>query len=363
MQSGSCGRNLRWTLDDDGTLTIGGEGDMNNYWYDSPWYKSERVKKVIVESGVTSIGKMAFEDCHEIVSVALPNSLRHIGNFAFNFCTSLRDVNIPDGVKKIGQSAFKCCGGLTSIIIPESVTELDDWTFDTCTGLTRVTIPDTVKTFGRGVFSCCTSLTSVTIPAGVVEFGDYVFDRCTNLKTIYCAANFRFTGLLSYGNSAKIIPCALTWQFDDGTLTVGGVRELNFVDEEPPWLDRCERIQKLVVGDGVEKISAHAFDNCPRLEVVTLPDSVKTIGDMAFPFSFCGDFNVNGGKNVFWCVEDGVLVVKKNPAAVGDDFSIGTVRCWRDVEKNIRGVKVQHGIKPTQCFNDWLFGRVVIPNS
>lgn len=46
----------------------------------------------------------------------------------------------------------------------------------------------------------------------------------------------------------------LRWTLDDdGTLIIGGVRELNFVNEEPPRLDRCERIQKLVVGDGVEK--------------------------------------------------------------------------------------------------------------
>ena len=53
---------------------------------------------------------------------------------------------------------------------------------------------------------------------------------------------------------------------------------------------------------------------------MTLPDSVTNIGDMFVSVSFCGDFNVNGGQNVFRCVEG--------------------------------------GFKPTQCFNDWLFERV-----
>jgi len=62
--SGTCGDNLTWVLDDEGTLTISGTGDMNDYMlyvpgpYDegwetyvsSPWWdNTENIVTVIIE--------------------------------------------------------------------------------------------------------------------------------------------------------------------------------------------------------------------------------------------------------------------------------------------------------------------------
>ena len=63
VESGTCGTNLTWSLDDEGVLTISGEGKMANYTEDStaPWYsKRTQIKNVVIEDGVTSIGKYAF---------------------------------------------------------------------------------------------------------------------------------------------------------------------------------------------------------------------------------------------------------------------------------------------------------------
>ena len=67
IDSGSCGAqgdNVKWTLDSEGTLTISGTGNMYNYYIendDAPWYFSgEKIHKVIIEYGVTSIGDYAF---------------------------------------------------------------------------------------------------------------------------------------------------------------------------------------------------------------------------------------------------------------------------------------------------------------
>lgn len=40
MTRGTCGKNLTWTLDDNGTLTISGTGDMKDYGWifgKAPW--------------------------------------------------------------------------------------------------------------------------------------------------------------------------------------------------------------------------------------------------------------------------------------------------------------------------------------
>lgn len=46
IDSGTCGENLIWELDDSGILTINGTGDMEDYYFDvhSPWYNNERIK-------------------------------------------------------------------------------------------------------------------------------------------------------------------------------------------------------------------------------------------------------------------------------------------------------------------------------
>ena len=96
--SGTCGDNLTWTLDDSGTLTISGTGDMYDYTWStpSPWYSSRSsIKTVIIENGVTSIGYRAFYDCSSLTSITIPDSVTSIGDWAFEDCSNLTSITIP----------------------------------------------------------------------------------------------------------------------------------------------------------------------------------------------------------------------------------------------------------------------------
>ena len=85
--SGNCGangNNLTWSLNTgNGQLTISGTGAMKNYstGMDTPWnaYR-DSVKKVVVNSGATSIGNWAFAFCTESTSVTLPSGVTSIGS-------------------------------------------------------------------------------------------------------------------------------------------------------------------------------------------------------------------------------------------------------------------------------------------
>jgi len=81
--SGICGENLTWTLSSNGTLTISGSGEMDDYEisyislgmdsitvYYTPWadYVSE-ITNVVLKNGVTYIGANAFNDCYDLKSV------------------------------------------------------------------------------------------------------------------------------------------------------------------------------------------------------------------------------------------------------------------------------------------------------
>ena len=87
-----CGENLVWNLSVWGVLTISGTGDMYDYTSQEqvPWYVSrKRVKTVVVEEGVTTIGSFAFAECDKLTVVKLPKSLAKVGSSAFVGCSSL----------------------------------------------------------------------------------------------------------------------------------------------------------------------------------------------------------------------------------------------------------------------------------
>ena len=178
--------NLTWKLYEDGTLNISGTGAMKDYNADdnpSPAYNNSKVKKIVIEKGVTSVGDYAFRSCNNLTSIMISNSVTSIGNSAFFYCTSLTSVTIPDNVTSIENYAFAYTG-LKSITIPDSVTNIGNYAFAGCKDLTSITIPDSVTSIGNSAFVGCKNLTSITIPDSVTSIGESTFKYCSNLKTI-----------------------------------------------------------------------------------------------------------------------------------------------------------------------------------
>ena len=78
------------------------------YQNKAPWYSDrDKIKKVIIEDGVTNIGNDAFTGSSNLTSVEIPNSVTSIGDGAFYGCISLTSVEIPNSVTSIGESAFQ----------------------------------------------------------------------------------------------------------------------------------------------------------------------------------------------------------------------------------------------------------------
>ena len=92
IDSGTCGEFLSWALDSDGTLTITGTGEMDDYGplSDSraPWHPScsGTIRSVIIGEGVTGVGAYAFDDCSSLTSLSLPGSIARIGAAALADC-------------------------------------------------------------------------------------------------------------------------------------------------------------------------------------------------------------------------------------------------------------------------------------
>ena len=196
---------------------------------------------IAIPDSVTSIGSSAFFDCTGLTSITIPNSVTSIGDQAFYNCRKLQDIYItdigawcnisgldnlmeygsnnknlyinnelvtsiaiPDSVTSIGNYAFYGCTGLTSVTIPDSVTSIGNDAFNGCTGLTSVTIPDSVTSIGYRAFNGCTKLTSVTIGNGVTSIGNGAFYGCTGLTSVIFEETTGWTAGSTVISSARL---------------------------------------------------------------------------------------------------------------------------------------------------------------
>ena len=290
--SGTCGDNVTWTLDTDGTLTISGTGAMRDYsGVSSPIPNSTSIKKVVIENGVTSIGSMLFYKCSNLSEVSIPNSVTSIGKYAFSNCPSLTSITIPNSVTSIEDYAFECCRGLTSLTIPNSVTSIGRGAFSDCTGLTSITIPNSVTSIGEYAFSSCSSLISITIPNSVTSIGKGAFSGCllksvTIKKSLYEQSKDAFPNFSSDKFHFYDGTCGdnVTWTLDaEGTLTISGTgatKDYQTNNRSP--FDHKTDIKKVVINDGVTSIGYGLFLYCSNLSEVSIPNSVTSIGTGAF---------------------------------------------------------------------------------
>ena len=195
-ESGDCTVTLN-----NGTLTVSGNGAMADYTQSDnrPWDGNRNdITSVVVESGVTSVGKNAFESFTNLTSVTLPEGLTAIGPYAFSNCSSLQSITIPSTVTSIGEGAFDGCSAMTSVTLPEGLTAIGAMTFSSCSSLTSITIPSTVTSIGDMAFKSCSSLTSITIPSTVTSIGNYAFMKSSAISDVNLYAN---PDNLTWGNT------------------------------------------------------------------------------------------------------------------------------------------------------------------
>ena len=235
------------------------------------FYGCTSLTSVTVPDSVTSIGDYAFCNCTSLTSVTIPDSVTSIGDYAFCNCTSLTSVTIPDSVTSIGYSAFRGCTSLTSVTIPDSVTSIGDAAFSDCTSLTSLTISDSVTSIGKYAFSGCTSLTSITIPDSVTSISYSAFENCTSLSSVTIGNSVTSIGSSAFYNTAYYND---KYNWDKGVLYLSNC----LIDTN----DDFDSTTDYTIKDGTRFIADSVFSNCDNLISITIPNSVKSLGDNAF---------------------------------------------------------------------------------
>lgn len=201
-QSGSCGQGLQWQLSG-GVLRITGTGALPSYTDNSmpPWYGSAgSITTVIVGSGVTAIGDLAFYGCTALTAVRLPDSVTAIGAAAFKDCSALGSIALPPALLSIGEAAFENCEKLGSITLPAGLRSIGDFAFYRCTGLTSVVVPASLQQLGKVSFAYCTSLVRAEVNGSLTDLPDWTFYGCTSLTEVSLPQTVTSTGESAFGN-------------------------------------------------------------------------------------------------------------------------------------------------------------------
>lgn len=280
IESGTCGENVTWTLDDEGTLTISGEGTLpSQYWF------LDNVKKVVIGSEITEIGRAfygfysdfevvfeegskletigagAFESTY-VTKITIPASVTSIGENAFWGSGPLEEVIFEEGsrLESIGKEAF-CHTGINEIVIPSTVSSIGEEAFRSCEMLSTVTFEEdsSLEAIGKYAFSN-SGITEIIIPASVATVEEGAFCNCDSLERV---------------------------EFEENAV----LEELGADTDESYYylgiFEGCEVLVEVKLPESITFIGTDTFKDCYKLESVNLEECNNLTGIGFYAFSFC----------------------------------------------------------------------------
>lgn len=233
-------------------------------------FSRSALKSIEIPDSVKNIGSSSFSGCTALETVKLSKQIQEISAFSFKGCTSLKEITFPTALTKIGHHAFQNTA-LTEIQFPDSLREIEYSAFYQCSKLQSVKIPDKIQAISsvyptfEGAFQDCIALKEVHIPATATVYGN-AFKGCTGMEK------------LTIDEGAKHnIGCF------DGCKSLATVT-IPKSFQTCPSFNNCSALTSIHLAEGITTVNS--FQNCINLKEVDLPESVASFGDIGWTSSF-----------------------------------------------------------------------------
>jgi len=244
---------------------IGGDYNFEFGWTDIiPAYAFQEcrdLESVVLPDTITSIGEDAFYGCSSLQAIELSQSLEEIQGRAFCGCYSLETVEIPNGVKEIGPFAFSACSSLSSISLPDSLESLGEGAVNAC-GLISIVIPNGVKEIASDTFRYCEKLKEISLGSGIESIGETAFWGCSALSGIDIPYGTKSIGERAFRECSSLTQVSLPVTLE----TIGA----------EAFLD-CRSLTEVTIPNGVTKLNYKTFNGCSSLTKAVLPASLEAI--------------------------------------------------------------------------------------
>lgn len=260
-----------------------------------PQYTNE-IKTVTIKQGVKRLVG-TFQNCYNLTSVYISDTVEEIGENAFANCKKLKSIEIPDSVTKIGARAFQDCIHLESVEIPESVTKIGAYVFKGCAGLTEVIIPGSVKEISKHAFDGCKGNVIKPTKPGIIPvsqpeplksdvFIDTIIPPAPQPEENKGAIDCITTPVYPSVPYSTYIPSGVTSIADREFKDRKDLTSITIPDSVTEIgkeaFKGCTSLKNVEIGENVISIGKEAFKGCISLESITIPKSVKSVGEKAF---------------------------------------------------------------------------------
>ena len=221
----------------DGTIIILPKQDKENIQFEDL-----RVKMLCCTRGAdkNNDGEISYSEAAAVKSL----STVFMGNTDIVAFTELKYFT---GLTKIDDDAFRGCTNLWKITFPDNIKEIGEYAFYECDDLQIIDIPNGVTKIGLRAFSGCSKVKYVSLPHSVITLGNDCFEDVTGELIINCSIpDATFSS--SYWNG--------------------------------PFIN--SKFSSLIIGDEVDVIGEHSFNDVTSLTSLTMGNNVKNIGEYAF---------------------------------------------------------------------------------
>jgi len=279
---------------DDKIISLKANGNLSLDKIFTDYAKQVRMSLETLNVTGDRIAANAYKGCINLTDLNIENTIKAIGESAFEDCTLIKQVDLYEGLNEISKDTFKNCVSLKTIALPSTVTIVRQGAFDGCVkvdnlDLSRLTI------IGASAFRN-TLIATPTFSDSIQTIGDYAFDNCVNIEEVvidtvdkvssttirqYAFNNCKNITNINLSSNVVLESNAFANDTNVENLVVRGEYGMETLFGESKK-DAARKIKTIVIQDNTETIENSAFYGCLLVTTLIIPDTVKRIGDEAF---------------------------------------------------------------------------------